>query len=109
MTICLITDKLTEVMRSLQDEIIRAQQELSCPVCGRKFTLRDISVLPSFGKAGALELSIMCSKKHFPVVMMVPIHLGEMIKAGPITSAELKTAFKRIDSVKISVKEIFNK
>lgn len=95
-------------MRSLQDEIVRAQRELVCPVCGRKFELRDIRIKPQL-VTGTLELSVSCKRGHFPVIMLVPIHLKELVKAGPITEQELKLAGKRISGISVSIEELFEK
>ena len=91
-------------MRSLQDEIRQAQQELTCPICGRTFELRDIH-LRSFARSN-IELSVTCSRGHFPVILLIPITLKEMIKAGRITKSELKQAFVKIDRLTDSLQEL---
>jgi hypothetical protein len=92
-------------MRSLQDEIRQAQQDLSCPICGRMFNLRDIRVR-SYLNNGAVELSVICSRNHFPVILIVPVSLKEASQAGPISESELKYVHKRIDTVRTSIIEL---
>lgn len=95
-------------MRSLQDEIRQAHRDLFCPVCGRTFELKDIRVR-SFFSNGTIELSVNCSRSHFPVIMLVPITLKELAKAGPITKRELKKAGQKIDQLEKSFQELTNK
>jgi hypothetical protein len=78
-------------MRSLQDEIAEMQRELSCPICNRTFSLRDIQ-LKAFDENANVELSVICNRGHFPVILLVPVDLKEVAKAGPITKKELKRA-----------------
>jgi hypothetical protein len=92
-------------MRSLQDEIRQTQRELSCPVCGRSFDLRDIRVRSYLGN-NSVELSVVCSRGHSPIILLVPINLKEVAKAGPITEKELKTIHKKIDNVEESINEL---
>jgi len=91
-------------MRSLQDEIRQAQQELTCPICGRTFELRDIH-LRTFGKPN-VELSVTCSRGHFPVILLVPVTLKEMIKAGPISKTELGKVCQKIDKLSDSLEPL---
>jgi len=91
-------------MRSLQDEIRQAQQELTCPICGRTFELKDIS-LRSYAQTN-VELSVTCSRGHFPVILLVPISLKEMVRAGQITRGELKQAFTKIDRLRDSLEDL---
>ena len=93
-------------MRSLQDEIRKAQQELTCPICSRSFELRDIH-LRHFGAASA-ELSVTCNRGHFPIILLIPLTLKEIAKAGQISSAELKAVFAKINSIKESIHEILD-
>lgn len=92
-------------MRSLQDEIRQTQRELSCPVCGRSFNLRDIRVR-SYVDHNSVELSIVCSRGHFPVILLVPVSLKEIAQAGPITEKELKSVQRKIDRVEESIQEL---
>jgi hypothetical protein len=85
-------------MRSLQDEIIQAQRELTCPICGRHFGIKDIRVQPTFGQ-GIVELAVSCNREHFPVILLVPVNLKKLIEAGPIRRKELKLAETRIDKI----------
>src|SRR3990167_7310685 len=94
-------------MRSLQDEIRKAQQELTCPVCGRMFELRDINIRAyEFNKA--VELSVTCNRGHFPIILLIPLTLKEIAKAGQISSAELKAVFTKINYIKESIHEILD-
>lgn len=93
-------------MRSLQDEIRQAQKDLSCPICARTFQLRDIRVRPS-GQSSA-ELSVICSRGHFPVILLVPINLKEVVSAGPITERELKQVGKRISKLDTTIRELIS-
>lgn len=95
-------------MRSLQDEIRQAQRELSCPVCGRSFDLRDIRVR-SYLNNSSIELSVVCSRGHSPIILLVPVSLKEITKAGPITEKELRTIHRRIDNVEESIQELITK
>ncbi|HSX41974.1 MAG TPA: hypothetical protein VLE93_01340 [Candidatus Saccharimonadales bacterium] len=92
-------------MRSLQDEIRQAHRDLFCPVCGRTFELKDIRVRSFLGN-GAVELSVNCSRGHFPVIMLVPLTLKELAAAGPITKKELKIATQKIDKLEKSFQEL---
>jgi len=92
-------------MRSLQDEIRQTQRELSCPVCGRTFDLRDIRVRSYLGN-NSVELSVVCSRSHTPIILLVPINLKDVAQAGPITERELKKALRKIDSLQESIKEL---
>ncbi len=92
-------------MRSLQDEIRQAHRDLFCPVCGRTFELKDIRVR-SFFPNGAVELSVSCGRGHFPVIMLLPITLKELVKAGPITKRDLKQAHQKIDKLDQSFQEL---
>jgi len=93
-------------MRSLQDEIRQAQKDLSCPICARTFQLRDIRVRSFIGH-GSAELSVMCSRGHFPVILLVPISLKEATNAGSITKEEIQEFSVRITKAKQSIKEIY--
>ena len=93
-------------MRSLQDEIRQAQQELTCPVCSRTFELRDIHIR-AFGADKGIELSVNCNRGHFPIILLVPIALKELIKAGPISSSELKKIHAEVDSLGDTLEKIF--
>lgn len=95
-------------MRSLQDEIAQAQRELSCPICSRGFELRDIQ-LRAFANSASAELSVVCSKGHFPVILLVPVTLKEVAKAGPITRTELKRAYGNLEKLSDSLDSLFNK
>lgn len=79
-------------MRSLQDEIAEMQRGLSCPVCSRTFGLRDIQVKAFYDNA-SVELSVICNRGHFPVIMLVPVNLQEIAEAGPITKSELRQTY----------------
>lgn len=93
-------------MRSLQDEIRKAQQELTCPVCGRMFELRDISIR-AFELNKAVELSVTCSRGHFPIILLVPLALKDLVKAGPITPTELKMIDAEVDSLETTLEKVF--
>lgn len=86
-------------MRSLQDEIRQAQRDLFCPICSRTFELKDINVR-TFLEASSVELSVICQRGHFPVILLLPITLKELAKAGPITTAEMKRVYRKIDQLK---------
>jgi hypothetical protein len=92
-------------MRSLQDEIGEMQRELSCPVCSRVFTLRDIQ-LKAFYDNASVELSVICNRGHFPVIMLVPVNLQEVAEAGPITRRELKRAYGSLERLPDSFENI---
>jgi len=93
-------------MRSLQDEIRQAQQELTCPVCSRTFELRDIHIR-AFDVNKAVELSVTCNRGHFPIILLVPLTLKELIKAGPISSGELKKINAEVDALDGTLEKIF--
>lgn len=93
-------------MRSLQDEIRQAQQELTCPVCGRTFELRDIHIR-AFDVNKAIELSVTCNRGHFPIILLVPLTLKELIKAGPISAGELKKIHTEVDSLDSTLEKVF--
>ena len=93
-------------MRSLQDEIRQAQRDLFCPICSRTFGLKDINVR-SFLDSNTVELSVVCQRGHFPVVMLVPVTLRELARAGQITPRELKIVDKRIDALKENLTKIY--
>jgi len=86
-------------MRSLQDEIAEIQRELNCPICSRTFELRDIQ-LKAFHDSTNVELSVICNRGHFPVILLVPVNLKEIAKAGPITKKELKQAYGSLEDKK---------
>ncbi|QQG50221.1 MAG: hypothetical protein HZB70_01375 [Candidatus Berkelbacteria bacterium] len=92
-------------MRSLQDEIAEMQRELSCPVCNRTFSLRDIQ-LKAFNDEHNVELSVICNRGHFPVILLVPVNLKEVAKAGLITKTELQRTVKALDSFEGSFENI---
>jgi hypothetical protein len=92
-------------MRSLQDEIRQTQRKLSCPVCGRTFDLRDIRVRSYLGN-NSVELSVVCSRGHTPIILLVPINLKAIAQAGPITDKELRRALRKIDSLQETIQEI---
>lgn len=92
-------------MRSLQDEIRQAQRDLFCPICSRTFELKDIRVRTS-PEGNSAEISVMCHRGHFPVILLVPITLAEIARAGFITENELKKASKRFESLSNSFQEI---
>lgn len=91
-------------MRSLQDEIRQAQKDLSCPICARTFQLRDIRVRTFHG--GSAELSVICSRGHFPVILIVPVTLQEVAKAGPMTDEDVRIFTKRVLKADKSIKEV---
>jgi len=93
-------------MRSLQDEIRQAQRDLFCPICSRTFELKDINVR-SFVDAATVELSVVCQRGHFPVILLLPITLKELAKAGPITSKEIRRVTQRIDRLEDSLKNLY--
>lgn len=93
-------------MRSLQDEIRQAQQELTCPICGRMFELRDIHIR-AFDFKKAIELSVTCSRGHFPIILIVPLTLKELVKAGPINEIELKKIHAQIDQLDQTLEKAF--
>lgn len=83
-------------MRSLQDEIRQVQRDLSCPICSRRFELKDIQVATD-SEAGNAQVSVNCRRGHFPVVLVVPLVLSSLANAGPITSQELRSTANLID------------
>lgn len=95
-------------MRSLQDEIRQAQRDLFCPICHRHFELKDIR-LQTFDAHTKAELSVVCNRGHFPVILLVPVVLQEALQAGPITERELRAFKTRADKVKESVSELVGK
>ncbi|MBI4948249.1 hypothetical protein HY844_01670 [Candidatus Berkelbacteria bacterium] len=92
-------------MRSLQDEIRQAQRDLFCPICSRRFELKDINVRGGSSPT-TVELSVVCQRGHFPVVLLLPVTLKEVLKAGPITDGLVKIASKKIDKVSQSLEEL---
>lgn len=86
-------------MRSLQDEIVKLQQELICPICSKKFELKDIKVQPT-SELGVLELIVTCSSTHNPLILLVPVNLKKLIEIGPITQSELSDFYQKMDQVK---------
>ncbi len=94
-------------MRSLQDEIAEIQRELSCPICSRTFSLRDIQ-LKAFEDNASVELSVVCNRGHFPVILLVPVDLKEVAKAGPITKKELKRACATLEQLPDSFEKFLN-
>jgi hypothetical protein len=46
-----------------------------------------------------VELSVICDRGHFPVILIVPITLKELAKVGHITRKELKVVDQRIDKL----------
>ncbi|MEX1123599.1 MAG: hypothetical protein WEC81_00220 [Patescibacteria group bacterium] len=95
-------------MRSLQDEIRQAQKDLSCPICARTFQLRDIRIRSFLGN-GSAELSVVCSRGHFPVILLVPVNLKEVTNAGPITEGEIQRLGKKISKLNRSISELISK
>ncbi len=93
-------------MRSLQDEIVQVQRDLTCPICGRSFELKDIRVR-SFLNNGTVELSVGCSRNHFPVILLVPVTLRELVKAGPITDQDVEKAAEKIERLE-DLKDLYN-
>jgi hypothetical protein len=93
-------------MRSLQDEIRQAQRELTCPICSRSFQLEDIR-LRTFANSSAVELSVVCSHGHFPVILIVPVTLRDISKAGRISRGELQRAYEKIDRLSLSIEELY--
>jgi len=95
-------------MRSLQDEIRKVQQNLFCPICRRPFSLQDIQLhaLTAMGKA---ELALVCSRGHFPIILIVPISLKEAISFGPISKQEYVRVSKKINQAVNSIEEIWKK
>lgn len=94
-------------MRSLQDEIRQAQRDLFCPICSRTFELKDIQ-LHSFPDKARLELSVVCNRGHFPVILLVPV-LCEATKAGAVTQTEARLAGKRISELTDNLLPILGK
>ena len=94
-------------MRSLQDEIKQIQRDLFCPVCSRSFNLRDINVR-SFAENSTVELSVVCQRGHFPVILLIPVTLKELAKAGPITEKEIRRAHKMIDQLESTLSQIID-
>jgi hypothetical protein len=92
-------------MRSLQDEIAELQRELSCPLCSRTFSLRDIQ-LKAFQNNASVELSVICNRGHFPVIMLVPVNLQEVAQAGPITRGDLRRAYGSLEKLPDSFENI---
>lgn len=95
-------------MRSLQDEIRQALRDLFCPICSRTFTLNEIRIR-SLAHQSTVEISVICNHGHFPVILIVPIMLADVAKAGLITPSELKRTYARIDSIKESIYELIPK
>ena len=95
-------------MRSLQDEIRQAQRDLTCPICSRTFALRDFNVR-SFLDSTSVELSVVCQRGHFPVILLVPVTLKELAKVGRITDRELKLVSKKIDMLDGSLAQFYKK
>lgn len=91
-------------MRSLQDEIKQAQRDLFCPICSRTFALKDIRIR-TFLSNSAVELSVICNRGHIPVILLLPIVLKEVAKAGHISPTELRKAYKKIESLERSLTE----
>ena len=89
-------------MRSLQDEIRRIQKELVCPVCFHPFNLKDLRVM-STGSSKA-EVSAVCAKGHFPVILVLPISLTDINEAGLMTKKELQQIYRQIESLEVSFK-----
>ena len=71
---------------------------MTCPICGRSFELKDIRIR-SFLNNGTVELSVGCNRNHFPVILLVPVTLRELAKAGPISEREARIASRRIDKL----------
>ena len=94
-------------MRSLQDEIRQAQQELTCPVCSRTFELRDIHIRAFDLGNKSIELSVTCNRGHFPIILLVPLTLKELIKAGPISPGELTKIHAEVDALDGALDKIF--
>jgi len=92
-------------MRSLQDEIKKAQQELACPICNRSFRLKDMN-LRTIWPNSIIELSVVCSRGHFPIILIVPIALKESAKAGRIKRKELINIHHQINKLKKSLTTI---
>jgi len=95
-------------MRSLQDEIRQALRDLFCPICSRTFELREIRVR-SLVHQSTIEISVVCNRGHFPVILIVPILLSEVAEAGLISNTELKKTYARIDRLKDSIYELIPK
>ena len=95
-------------MRSLQDEIKQAQRDLSCPICSRTFEVKDICVR-SYVDETTIELSVICDRGHFPVILLVPVTLKELAKVGPITKKELLVVSKKIDQLQESLTSFYTK
>lgn len=93
-------------MRSLQDEIRQAHKELSCPICGRAFALKDINIR-SFITNQTAELSVVCQRGHFPVILLVPITLRELAKAGNISTKEIKKFEKTVDDLTTNLSNLY--
>jgi len=93
-------------MRSLQDEIRKAQQELTCPVCSRMFELRDIHIR-AFELNRTIELSVTCSRGHFPIILLVPLTLKDLVTAGPISPDELKLIHAEVDALEHTLEKVF--
>ncbi|HUD21016.1 MAG TPA: hypothetical protein VMQ44_03050 [Candidatus Saccharimonadales bacterium] len=94
-------------MRSLQDEIVQVQRDLTCPICGRSFELKDIRIR-SFLPSGTTELSVGCDRNHFPVILLVPVTLRELVKAGPITGKEVRSISKKIEALE-NLQDLYKK
>ncbi len=94
-------------MRSLQDEIAQAQRELSCPICSRTFELRDIQ-LRAFHDSATAELSVVCSKGHFPVILIVPVTLKDVARIGQITKTELKRTYASLENLPNTFEDFIN-
>ncbi|MEK7548449.1 MAG: hypothetical protein AAB499_00940 [Patescibacteria group bacterium] len=83
-------------MRSLQDEIRQVQRDLACPICSRRFELKDIQIVTD-SDYGRAQVSVNCRRGHFPVVLGVPVVLPTLSSAGPISARELRTSAILID------------
>ena len=83
-------------MLSLIELLQQAQQELTCPTCGRRFHLSEIR--PRGHINDTIMLQAVCSNNHFPVVLIFipskpfpsyvhPIRKGEIIKIKQVLAS----------------------
>jgi len=55
-------------MLSLIELLRKAQKELTCPTCGRTFSLSEIR--PREHNNNTIMLQAICSNNHFPIVLI---------------------------------------
>ena len=94
-------------MNSFDDIIAQAQRYISCPKCGRSFSLGEIHLKGFFDNTFILEAT--CSNGHPSVVtLFVASYRGQSLKSEDVIAAkDVESANNQIDDFDGNFQEIW--